>query len=77
MQKIAIQGYEGCFHHIAAIDYFGRDIEIVPCDTFRAVATSVKSGKADIEPHHAQGCNSPCDYCPYIAICRAAEERKE
>ena len=48
MQKIAIQGYEGCFHHIAAIDYFGRDIEIVPCDTFRAVATSVKSGKADM-----------------------------
>ena len=42
MQKIAIQGYEGCFHHIAAIEHFGRDIDILPCDTFRAVATAVK-----------------------------------
>ncbi len=48
MQKIAIQGYEGCFHHIAAIQYFGKDIEIVPCDTFRAVATAVKQGRADM-----------------------------
>ena len=48
MQKIAIQGYEGCFHHIAAIDYFGRDIEILPCDTFREVATAVKRSEADM-----------------------------
>lgn len=48
MKKIAIQGYEGCFHHIAAIQYFGRDIEIVPCDTFRAVASMVKRGEADM-----------------------------
>jgi prephenate dehydratase len=48
MQRIAIQGYEGCFHHIAAIQYFGRDIAIVPCDTFRAVAAAVKQGKADM-----------------------------
>lgn len=48
MQKIAIQGYEGCFHHIAAIEHFGRDIDILPCDTFRAVATSVKRGEADM-----------------------------
>lgn len=48
MQKIAIQGYEGCFHHIAANQYFGRDIEIIPRDTFREVATTVKSGEADM-----------------------------
>lgn len=48
MQKIAIQGYEGCFHHIAAIKYFGRDIDIVPCDTFRAVAATVKRGEVDM-----------------------------
>lgn len=48
MQKIAIQGYEGCFHHIAAIEHFGRDIDILPCDTFRAVATAVKRGEADM-----------------------------
>ena len=46
MPKIAIQGYEGSFHHIAANLYFGRDIEILPCDTFRAVATAVKRGEA-------------------------------
>lgn len=48
MQKIAIQGYAGCFHHIAANLYFGNDIEILPCDTFRAVATSVKRGEASM-----------------------------
>jgi len=48
MLKIAIQGYEGCFHHIAAIDYFGRDIRIMPQDTFRGVAAAVKRGEADM-----------------------------
>ena len=48
MQKIAIQGYTGCFHHIAANMYFGRDIEILPCDTFRLVAEAVKTGEANM-----------------------------
>ena len=48
MLKIAIQGYEACFHHIAAIQYFGRDIQIIPCDTFRAVAEAVKKGEANM-----------------------------
>ena len=48
MQKIAIQGYTGSFHHIAANLYLGRDIEILPCDTFRAVAAAVKQGEADM-----------------------------
>ena len=47
MLKVAIQGYEGCFHQIAANKYFGRDIEIMPHDTFRGVAAAVKSGEAD------------------------------
>lgn len=47
MKSIAIQGYEGSFHQIAAFRYFGRDIETVACDTFRQVAASVKSGDAD------------------------------
>ncbi len=45
MQKIAIQGYEGSFHQIVAEQYFGADIEVVPCDTFREVARQVKSGE--------------------------------
>ncbi len=48
MQTIAIQGYEGCFHHIAANEYFGRDIRIMPQDTFRGVAAAVKRGEADM-----------------------------
>ncbi len=46
MLKIAIQGYEASFHHIAAIKYFGRNIEILPKDTFREVAKAVKNGEA-------------------------------
>lgn len=45
--RVAIQGYEGSFHHIAANQYFGSDMEILPCDTFRAVATAVKRGEAN------------------------------
>ncbi len=47
MKRIAIQGYDGCFHQIAAYDYFGREVQTVPCDTFRQVAQSVRSGAAD------------------------------
>ena len=48
MLKVAIQGYEGCFHQIAANKYFGRQIEILPNDTFRGVAAAVKNGTADM-----------------------------
>ncbi len=47
MKNIAIQGYEGSFHQIVAYKYFGRDITTIPCATFREVAASVKSGRAD------------------------------
>lgn len=47
MKNIAIQGYEGSFHQIVAYQYFGRDVVTLPCATFRQVAQSVKSGRAD------------------------------
>ncbi|MCL2037784.1 prephenate dehydratase [Candidatus Saccharibacteria bacterium] len=34
MLKILIQGELGSFHHQAAEQLFGRDIEIIPCSTF-------------------------------------------
>ena len=34
-QKIAIQGYAGSFHQVAALQYFGNETTIVPCATFR------------------------------------------
>lgn len=45
--KVAIQGYEGSFHDIVARQYFGEQIEIVPCDTFREVARQVLTGESD------------------------------
>lgn len=47
IQRVAIQGYEGCFHHIAAQGYYGHNIEIVPCATFRELATRLTSGDVD------------------------------
>ena len=46
-RKVAIQGYEGCFHQVAAYHYFSEDIEIVPCATFRDVTHKVESGEVD------------------------------
>ncbi len=34
---VAIQGYEGCFHQEAAQHFFGKQVQIVCCDTFRDV----------------------------------------
>lgn len=45
--RVAIQGYEGCFHHIAAEGYFGEEIQIVPCATFRGVVRALEEGSAD------------------------------
>jgi prephenate dehydratase len=45
--KIAIQGEAGCFHDLAAQQYFMNDIEIVPCTTFDMTLNTVKVGVAD------------------------------
>lgn len=37
MKRISIQGYEGSFHQVAAQLYFGRNTEVIPCNTFREV----------------------------------------
>ncbi|RYY56243.1 MAG: chorismate mutase [Chitinophagaceae bacterium] len=34
---IAIQGYEGSFHQVAARLVFGKHVEVIPCDTFQQV----------------------------------------
>ncbi|MBP9102956.1 MAG: prephenate dehydratase [Chitinophagaceae bacterium] len=36
-KKIAIQGYEGSFHQVAAQLFFGKNVEVITCDTFREV----------------------------------------
>lgn len=35
--KVSIQGYEGSFHQVAARQFFGKEVEVIPCDTFRQV----------------------------------------
>ncbi len=45
--KIAIQGEKGCFHEMAARQYFSNeDVEIVPCSTFDMTLNAVKEGRA-------------------------------
>jgi len=36
-QKVTIQGYEGSFHQVAARHFYGKNVEVIPCDTFREV----------------------------------------
>lgn len=38
MHKIAIQGYAGSFHEVAALQYFGKQTTLIPCATFSEVA---------------------------------------
>lgn len=46
--KIAIQGIESSFHHLAATELFTNEqFELLKCDSFDAVATSITSCKAD------------------------------
>lgn len=35
--KVSIQGYEGSFHQVAAQQFFGSNVEVIPCATFREV----------------------------------------
>jgi prephenate dehydratase len=47
--KIAIQGEKGCFHEMAARQYFkNEEVEIVPCSTFDMTLNSVKEGRAGL-----------------------------
>ena len=37
IKKVSIQGYEGSFHQEAAQHFFGKNVEVIPCATFREV----------------------------------------
>ena len=37
MAKVTIQGYEGSFHQEAALKFFGKQVQVIPCATFREV----------------------------------------
>ena len=42
---VAIQGYEGSFHQVAAQLFFGKNAEVIPCDTFRDVVRVAENKK--------------------------------
>lgn len=45
-QTIAIQGFEGSFHHVAAVKYFGRNTAVLPCVTFQDLIRETQQGKS-------------------------------
>lgn len=46
--KIAIQGQLASFHDIAARKYFGDNIDIIPCETFKETFKQLSDGSTDI-----------------------------
>ena len=34
---VSIQGYEGSFHQVAAQLFFGKNVAVIPCNTFKEV----------------------------------------
>jgi prephenate dehydratase len=36
-KKVTIQGYEGSFHQVAARQFFGKNVEVITCGTFKEV----------------------------------------
>src|SRR5579864_5321610 len=43
--KVSIQGYEGSFHQEAARQFFGRQVQVIPCASFREVIRVASSKK--------------------------------
>ena len=41
----AIQGYEGTFHQVAAQQFFGKTVQVLPCATFRDVVKVASNKK--------------------------------
>lgn len=44
-ERVSIQGYEGSFHQVAAQQYFGKKVEVIPCATFREVIRIAENKK--------------------------------
>lgn len=44
-KAVSIQGYEGSFHQVAAQQYFGKDVTVIPCATFRDVVKIASNKK--------------------------------
>jgi len=47
IQKVAIQGIKGSFHHQVALEYYHQDIEVDECMSFEELVDSLLSGKSN------------------------------
>jgi prephenate dehydratase len=43
--KVSIQGYEGCFHQEAANKFYGKEVSVICCSTFREVVKVAENKK--------------------------------
>lgn len=43
--RVSIQGFEGSFHQVAARQYFGKDVEVITCATFKEVVRVASARK--------------------------------
>jgi prephenate dehydratase len=43
--RVSIQGYEGSFHQVAAQQFFGKEVQVITCATFREVVRVAASKK--------------------------------
>lgn len=43
--KVSIQGYEGSFHQVAARLFHGKEVEVIPCATFKEVVKIASNKK--------------------------------
>ncbi|MDR2938101.1 MAG: prephenate dehydratase [Prevotellaceae bacterium] len=46
-KRIAIQGVAGAFHEVAARRFFGENISVEECDTFRILSRKLHNGEVD------------------------------
>ena len=46
-KRVSIQGYEGSFHQIAAQQFLGKDVVVIPCATFREVVNKATNDSND------------------------------
>lgn len=44
-ERVSIQGFEGSFHQVAAQHFFGKEVEVIPCSTFKEVIRIASSKK--------------------------------
>ena len=47
IQKVAIQGIKGSFHHQVALEYYHQEIAIDECMSFEELVDSLLSGKSN------------------------------